>query len=109
MGVGAVNPNFLNPEGALLWLGALLDAHPECAHIHRLGFGRVCRGPFANSGSRQLDELLGEALGLEGMGVTAWWARPSALISRPGIGDETLSPLSGSVTWGRLVDALSRT
>lgn len=68
MGVGAVNPNFLNPEGALLWLGALLDAHPECAHIHRLGFGRVCRGPFANSGSRQLDELLGEALGLEGMG-----------------------------------------
>lgn len=93
VGVGGVNPNFLNPDRSWGW-GRPWIAPPDGAHIHRLGFGCVFWRPLSKSGRRQLDKLQSswERLSLRLCGGTAWWARPSALISRPGIWDETRWP-----------------
>lgn len=95
VGVGGMNPNFLNPEGALLGLGGVPGLHARVVRTS-LGWGSVyllgssfqeqvqTAGPAAESSWERLSGL--------GWGGTAWWARPSVLISRPGIWDETRSP-----------------
>lgn len=90
VGVGGVNPNFLNPGRCWGW-GRPWIARPDGANIHSLGFGCFCWRPLSKSGSRTSCRALGEG-SHRLCGGTAWWARPSALIFRPGIWDETRRP-----------------
>lgn len=92
-GRGRYEPQLPQPGGRAAGVGGRpWFALPDDAHIHRLGFGCICWGSLSKSKFRQLDELQSSWRLSAWGGGTAWWARPSVLIPRPGIWDETWRP-----------------
>lgn len=109
VGVGGMNPNFLNPDRCWGW-GRPWIARPDGTHIHRLGFGCVCWRPLSKSGSRKLDKLQSSW----GRLTQALWGhtQPGGRGHQPSSPDLASGMRHGGprpATWGRLVGALSQT
>lgn len=92
VGVGGVNPNFLNPDRCWGWRRPWIAVQMVQTSIDwDSGIFVGVLFPRAGPGSWTSYRALGEG-SHRLCGGTAWWARPSALIFRPGIWDETPRP-----------------